>query len=67
MKYWHWIENFISDLMSRASSRKFMILIFAIVLHLQNPQGFTGDNLQYVFIAFIGGNVLEKFADKFTK
>jgi len=56
-----WLKNFISDIMSRATSRKFLVLLLAVGLHLNNPIGFTGDNLVWVFGAFIGFNVLEKF------
>ena len=54
-----WLKNFISDIMSRATSRKFLVLLLAVDLHLKNPNGFTGDNLVWVFAAFIGFNVLE--------
>ena len=64
---WSKIENFISDVMSRATSRKFLVLISAIGLHLNNPLGFTGDNLVWVFAVFMGFNVAEKFIDVIKK
>jgi len=58
-----WLKNFISDLTSRISSRKFIVLITAVGLHLNNPFGFTGDNLVWVFSIFIGFDVLQKFVE----
>ena len=59
----NWLKNFISDLTNRISSRKFIVLITAVGLHLNNPIGFTGDNLVWVFSIFIGFDVLQKFVE----
>ena len=58
-----WLKNFISDLTNRISSRKFIVLVTAVGLHLNNPLGFTGDNLVWVFSIFIGFDVLQKFVE----
>ena len=58
-----WLKNFISDLTNRISSRKFIVLVTAVTLHLNNPLGFTGDNLVWVFSIFIGFDVLQKFVE----
>lgn len=59
----NWLKNFISDLTNRISSRKFIVLVTAVGLHLNNPSGFTGDNLVWVFSIFIGFDVLQKFVE----
>ena len=61
------IIDFISDLTRRASSRKFIVLLLAVGLHLRNstpPSGFTSDHLVWVFAIFMGVNVVQKFFQK---
>jgi len=58
------ILDFMSEMGQRASSRKFLVLMLAVGLHLRNPAGFTGDNMVWVFAVYMGVNVVQKFADK---
>ena len=57
------IIDFISDLTRRISSRKFIVLILAVLLHMKDSMGFTGDNLVWVFAIFMGVNVAQKFVE----
>lgn len=56
-----WVLDFIDDISRRASSRKFLVLMLAMFLHLKNPQGFSGENMVWVFAVYMGANVIEKF------
>lgn len=57
------IADFISDLTKRVSSRKFLVLLLAVGLHISNGTAFSGDNLVWVFAIFIGADVLQKFVE----
>lgn len=59
-----WFKEFAGDITARASSRKFLILVIAVLLHLKSPRGFTGDNMVWVFAVYMGVNVVQKFVDK---
>ncbi|MCK5601227.1 hypothetical protein KAR91_05140 [Candidatus Pacearchaeota archaeon] len=61
------IIDFISDLTKRVSSRKFIVLIIAVALHMRDMQSFNGENLVWVFGIFIGADVAEKMVKKVTK
>lgn len=61
------LKEFIHDLTSRVSSRKFIVLLIAVGLHLRNAEGFTGDNLVWVFSIFIGFNVAQKYMETLRK
>ena len=54
----------IEDLTQRASSRKFLVLVVSVCLHLKDPTGFTGDNMVWVLGVYMGVNVVQKFIDK---
>jgi len=56
--------EFISDITRRSSSRKFLVLILGVALHLRNPEGFNGDHVVWVFAVYMGVNVVQKFIDK---
>ena len=61
------VIDFISDLTKRVSSRKFIVLIIAVSLHLRDTAGFSAENLVWVFGIFIGADVAEKMVKKVTK
>ncbi len=61
------IQEFISDLTRRTSSRKFIVLVLAVWMHIRNGEQFTGDNLVWVFAVFMGVNVVQKFIEKMGK
>ena len=52
------------DFLKRISSRKFLVLIVAVGLFLFHPQYFSGEHVLIVFCFFIGGNILQKFIEK---
>lgn len=58
------VIKFIGDLTKRISSRKFLVLVIAVILHLKDGMSFTGENLVWVFGIFIGFNVVQKFSEK---
>jgi hypothetical protein len=62
------IINFISDLIKRTSSRKFIVLVIAVALHMRDSiNGFSGENLVWVFAVFIGADIAEKVVKRNDK
>lgn len=49
--------------MYKLGSRKFQVLILGVVLLFVSRQ-FTGDHMLWLMVAYIGGNVLQKYARK---
>lgn len=49
--------------LKRISSRKFIVLILAVIIFFIKPDTFQGNHLVMVFALYVGGNLATKFME----